>query len=307
MKKNNILAAVVTYNRKELLKENIEALLNQEYDKLDILIINNKSTDGTEEILKQYKSKYDTFDYITLQENTGGAGGFNYSIREAIIRNYDYVWLMDDDTIPKSDALKSLTEKKELLNDDFSYLASVVNWTDGNFCIMNIPKEKKIFGESFNYIKKGLIELESSSFVSCFVNLKEMKQYGLPIKEFFIYSDDVEYTSRISSHKKAYLDLDSIVVHKMKQNAQDERFYTTDKNRIERMYYSYRNKFYILKRKGIKEVFIYILRYFSHFIKFIIRSPKYKLLKIWYMTKGMAAGLFFNPKIEYISNEERKI
>jgi GT2 family glycosyltransferase len=303
--KNNILAVVVTYNRKELLKENIEALINQEYNKLDILVINNKSTDGTEEILSKYKSEYENFDYITLPENIGGAGGFSYGVKEAIIKKYDYLWLMDDDTIPNTDALKSLVNKSELLNDDFSYLASVVNWTDGSFCTMNTPKEKNLFYNHFKYIKSGLIEIESSSFVACYINLKEMKQYGLPIKEFFIYGDDVEYTSRLSSHKTAYLDIDSIVIHKMKQNGKDTRFVTTDKNRISRIYYDYRNNFYILKRKGAKEVVKFILRYFAHFIKYIIRSPKYRLLKIWYMTKGMCAGIFFNPLIEYVS-EDRK-
>jgi GT2 family glycosyltransferase len=306
MEKNNILAVVVTYNRKELLKENIEALINQEYKELDILVINNKSTDGTEEILKQNKLQYNNFDYVTLEENIGGAGGFSYGVKEAIIRKYDYVWLMDDDTIPEADSLKSLVNKKEFLNDDFSYLASIVKWTDGNFCIMNIQTSVNLFGEHFDYIKNNLIELEYSSFVSCFINLKEMKQYGLPIKEFFIYGDDVEYTSRISNHKKAYIDLDSIVIHKMKQNVTDERFITTDKNRLKRLYYDYRNTFYIMKRKGVKNIFRYLLRYFVHFVKYIIYSPKYRLLKIWYMTKGMVAGLFFNPTIEYVSNEERK-
>ena len=39
-----VMAVVVTYNRKELLKECIEALLNQEYDNCDILIIDKAST-----------------------------------------------------------------------------------------------------------------------------------------------------------------------------------------------------------------------------------------------------------------------
>ena len=53
---NKIVAVVVTYNRKELLEENIKALLNQSYENLDILIIDNASTDGTEEVVKKYVS-----------------------------------------------------------------------------------------------------------------------------------------------------------------------------------------------------------------------------------------------------------
>ncbi len=48
-------AVVVTYNRKELLKENIERLLAQSMQKcLDVVIIDNASTDGTREYISLY-------------------------------------------------------------------------------------------------------------------------------------------------------------------------------------------------------------------------------------------------------------
>ena len=48
-----VIAVVVTYNRKELLKEAIEALLNQEYNNCDVLIVDNASTDGTREYIDE--------------------------------------------------------------------------------------------------------------------------------------------------------------------------------------------------------------------------------------------------------------
>lgn len=51
---NNIACIVVTYNRKELLKQNLDALLNQSYNKFDILIIDNNSNDGTFNYIKKY-------------------------------------------------------------------------------------------------------------------------------------------------------------------------------------------------------------------------------------------------------------
>lgn len=43
---------VVTYNRVNLLKENIEALLNQTRNDLDIYIVDNASSDGTAELVE---------------------------------------------------------------------------------------------------------------------------------------------------------------------------------------------------------------------------------------------------------------
>ena len=52
-----VVAVVVTYNRKELLKECIEALIKQEYNDCEILIVDNASTDGTyEEVIKKYQT-----------------------------------------------------------------------------------------------------------------------------------------------------------------------------------------------------------------------------------------------------------
>lgn len=48
-----VTAVVVTYNRKTLLKECIESLLAQTYKNLDILVIDNASTDGTEDFVKK--------------------------------------------------------------------------------------------------------------------------------------------------------------------------------------------------------------------------------------------------------------
>ena len=46
-----VIAVIVTYNRKELLKECINALLQQDYNNCDILVVDNASTDGTKDFI----------------------------------------------------------------------------------------------------------------------------------------------------------------------------------------------------------------------------------------------------------------
>ena len=62
-----VVAVVVTYNRLLLLKENVDALLNQSYKSLDIMIIDNASSDGTEEYIKGLKNK--NIIYINYRQN----------------------------------------------------------------------------------------------------------------------------------------------------------------------------------------------------------------------------------------------
>ena len=91
-----VAAIVVTYNRKNLLLENIECLKQQsESDKLDIIIIDNASTDGTESALQPYILDKSVI-YINTGSNLGGAGGFNFGISYAAKKQYKYLWIMDD-------------------------------------------------------------------------------------------------------------------------------------------------------------------------------------------------------------------
>ena len=47
-----VIVVVVTYNRKVLLKECLDALLSQKYQNFNILVIDNASTDGTKEYIE---------------------------------------------------------------------------------------------------------------------------------------------------------------------------------------------------------------------------------------------------------------
>jgi len=84
-----VCAVVVTYNRKDLLVECLEALRRQTGPLDAIYIIDNASTDGTPELLRSrgyrdgavIENPLDGSEiiirYVRLPVNTGGAGGFH--------------------------------------------------------------------------------------------------------------------------------------------------------------------------------------------------------------------------------------
>lgn len=292
---------VVTYNRKKLLEENINALLKQSYKNHDIYIIDNASTDGTREMVEKFSDK--RIKYYNTGSNIGGAGGFSFGLKEALKKEYDYVWLMDDDAIPDKKALESLIEKAKVLNDKFSYLASLVYWTDGKLFPMNVPTNNPSYVIDYEYdlIKNNrLLPIGTTSFVGCFINTKYVRELGLPIKEFFIYGDDLEYTNRLMKKERAYLDLDSIIVHKAPSNKGAD-ISTDTVDRLNRYYYQSRNSVYIARKNKRKyKRFKEILKRTKRIIK---NSKEHKFKRIWLLYKGSFAGLFFNPKIEYVNIE----
>lgn len=306
MKPKKIYCVVVTYNRLELLKENIAAIKNQTYPIEKIIIVNNNSTDGTYEYLKQFDNS-PQFSIINLSQNIGGSGGFSTGIKEATLNGSDWIWVMDDDTIPNTAALENLI-KHTNLTDNVGFICSKVEWTDSSPHLMNIPNIKP-FAQNipFNqFSDKNIYLIESASFVSLLINTKAVKQVGLPIASFFIWGDDHEFTLRINNH--GYLGIyanESIAIHKTPNNYTSD-LGTAPDNTAWKFFYEVRNTMY-LRRKRRKSYLSFLFSSISHLKKDIKRIKKRKTNQKEFkkaVYKGFRAGLKFNPQIEYIQDKE---
>ena len=299
---NNVVAVVVTYNRIEMLKKCISAIENQTYS-CDILIVNNASTDNTEEWIVSYSKSKDNIIYYNTGENIGGAGGFNYGMRKAVEAGYDYVWVMDDDCIPNTDALEKLMNADKILGgpENYGYLSSVVLWTDGTECKMNRQKIRKAYYENVHYLKDSIIQVEQSTFVSLLFSAQTIKKVGLPIKDFFIWGDDIEYTRRITvrNSMNSFMVGNSKVVHAMKENT-GSSIATDVPERINRYRYAFRNEGYLYRQEGIKGIAYYIAKCGLNFCRIIFKAKDHKLKRCRVLIGSMIKGLFFNPKIEKV-------
>lgn len=295
-----VAAVVVTYNRKELLLQNIESLLKQTYNSyLDILIIDNASTDGTVNDIVDYIIQNKVI-YVNTGKNLGGAGGFNYGIKEAYRLGYEYIWIMDDDTIPQVDALEMLLKADTYLNHDYGYLASNVLWKDGTICLMNRQKYKYKHIDPSDY-KENLIRSTQASFVSLFFSRKVIKKIGLPIKEFFIWGDDVEFTRRMSTihNFPCYMVKNSKVNHLMSVNS-GSNIAVDIPERISRYRYAYRNEFYTYKREGFIQIGYYFAKCIYHLTKIILFGRNPKKQRLITLVNAVREGFYFNPPIEFI-------
>ena len=299
---DRIAAVVTTYNRLSLLKENIESLLSQSVSQLDIIIVNNNSTDGTEEYLLSLNN--DRIKYYNTGANLGGAGGFAFGVKKALQLGYDYAWLMDDDTIPDNTALEYLIKSAQHLNNKFSFLASTVYWTDGTLFPMNTPTPANDFKMDIENTRDyGLVKIVTCSFVGCFVNLDYAEQVGLPYAEYFIYGDDVEYTTRLSAKENAYWVLKSTLIHKAPSKA-GSNVVNASADRIDRFYNQARNRIHLHRMHGGMSHYLIdsVLRRIKNIIT---KSPDHKFKRIKMVLLGTVSGLFFNPKIIYIKKNEK--
>lgn len=293
----NIVAIVVTYNRKNMLKGCISKVLNQT-QKCDILIVDNASTDGTDKLV--LKLQTERIHYQKLSQNIGGAGGFFEGILWAMRQKYEFFWLLDDDTFPEKNALEELISASEKLGNKYGFLSSVVLWKDGTECKMNRQVLSKRYYEHINLIEDGIILANQATFVSLFLNRDVVARVGLPLKEFFIWGDDVEYTRRISVrfHYPCYLVGKSKVIHMMKNNIGSNIVYDNI-DRINRYYYAYRNENYTFRKEGIKAYAFWFMRCLMCIMNIIRKSEHYKFKRLKVMLKGILNGFLFHPKVQY--------
>lgn len=292
--KSNVCAIVVTYNRLSLLKQCLEKILNQTLPVSHIVVINNKSTDGTTEYL-------DTIDspiilVHNMPKNEGGAKGFSEGMKYAYKHTSDDTfWIMDDDTFPDSDALENLIVTRNKTNEKIGFLCSNVRWKDQSST--NIPAASSKWSA---HIDAGLVKVDAATFVSVLVSREIVTELGFPTAELFIWGDDTEFTTRISTRYPCYFVSTSRVLHYSEKNISDVTIMDDAVERLSRYKFMYRNLIYIDKKYHSK--FKACKRFIGNLfavIETLIKSKDHRLKRSQMILVGSIQGLVFNPNIEY--------
>lgn len=290
-----VAAVVVTYNRLPLLRKCLNALAMQTVPLEAIWVIDNASTDGTGEAVRKLGIPH--LIYRNTGHNLGGAGGFSYGTEKAALAGYDALWLMDDDTIPEPNALESLLQADKALQGTYGWLSSRALAPDGTDQPMNRQRMTP-YKDIPGYEGKA-IPAVMASFVSLFVRTNVVRQYGLPISEFFIWSDDWEYTRRISRDMRCFVVPSSRVVHAM-QNPGTVNIATDVPARWNRYHYFYRNDVVLYRREGLCGWLWLIAKDLWHTMQ-VLRDPRgQRRTRIAIIWKGFAAGVRFKPSISYL-------
>ncbi len=85
MKKIGIV--ICNYNKKEYVVNCIQSVLESKTDDFDIYVVDNASTDGSVEAVREQYGEQVTL--LVNSENLGGSGGFNTGIRKVLEEDYE--------------------------------------------------------------------------------------------------------------------------------------------------------------------------------------------------------------------------
>lgn len=253
-----IAAVIVTYNRKELLKENIKSLLLQDRALDGIIIIDNHSTDGTqEEVRTCFSANIDHIHYYYMSHNTCGAGGFEYGTRVAYEMGYDFIWLMDDDGRPMENStlrkLVEVAENRNLTGSPF-ILNSMVLCDDANLTLMigRTQSRKQVEEMAENDLIVSMDTAMINPFNGTLISRELVRLIGVPNGAFVIYGDESDYAYRaLDAHAFVAKVTTSLYYHPRPSNVVKlfGKYFTIIQSAKWKYYYYSRNSIYRLKRR----------------------------------------------------------
>lgn len=261
-----VCAVVVTHNRPALLERCLDHLGAQSRRPNAILVVDNASTDETPNLL----AGRDGVRVLTLESNTGGSGGFRAGVERAYEEGFDWLWLLDDDTLVEPDCLAALLTGAARAPERPSVVSSVVHWRDGRLHPMNRPWLRLSRRGSFAVAAgAGLAEIRAATFVSAMVHREAIDQHGLPHGHYFIWLDDIEFTARVLRNGAGFLVPESVAVHWTPEP------YNTITDTRDRFYYKARNHLWLLRGDsfGGMERAVYASAYVRALAKYLRHSP----------------------------------
>ena len=214
----HVLIIIVTWNKQEYLHRLLSSIQQISYPNYTVLVVDNASTDNTEEITKQFESVI----HKRLPENVGGAGGFNAGLRFALEKDYPYVWLLDDDTEVDKEALTKLVN---------FYLSKKSNNIGLLGSRINLLQHKEIIQEAGGRLdirradivlnchleteaEKQIYKVDVVPACSLFTSREVIKHVGLINPSFFITCDDIEWSLRTKAKDfENFVITDAVIYH----------------------------------------------------------------------------------------------
>lgn len=138
--KIKVSVIIPVYNTEDYLKECIESLVNQTLREIEILIVNDGSTDSSLEIMKEFKNKYPNIIKIFDKVNGGQASARNYALPFA---QGEYLRFVDSDDWVDSTMYEEMYEKAEKEDADIVICDMVDHFPDRTVCYPSSRFENK--------------------------------------------------------------------------------------------------------------------------------------------------------------------
>ncbi len=172
-----VSVVVPVYNTSRYLRQSLESLIHQTLREIEIIVVNDGSTDGSDKIIKEYAEKYKNI--VTISKKNGGlASAYNAGQRVA---KGEYVGFLDSDDWAEPNMFEALYNYGHAFNVDVVRSGGVMAETTGR------PSRLNIFVPSNKCHKLILNPLDLPEFVD-----NHVCQWASIYKRDFLLQNKIE-------------------------------------------------------------------------------------------------------------------
>jgi hypothetical protein len=237
MSKPTVHVLIINWNGVEHLEACFRSLIASPYPEARFVLVDNASTDGSVEFVRQHFGHDPRVEFVLLDENLGWSGGNNAGIRRALEAGADYVLLLNNDTRVAPEAIARMTE---LAASDpaIGALAPKLLMFDEPRVINSIGLIASTIGAAWD---RGIGEVNGPRWderlpvigvcgAGFFIRCQALRKTGLLPEDFGIYLDDLDLSMRIWNAGYTILTCpEAVIYHKfsatMGKGAQARRKY----------------------------------------------------------------------------------
>jgi len=205
---HSVAILIVNWNKKRDVLNLLGSLRRYDYDQCKILVVDNASTDGSVEAIRE---GYPEVTIVQNKENLGGTGGFNTGLRYILqgdMGEFDYIWLLDNDTQIEPSTLGELLKVAEsddriglvgskIMNADrpdfIVELGGYMDWRKG----VHRPFLKNTRD---NEGLKDYYYVDYVATCSAMARVEALKKVGLMDDRYFISWDDIDWGVTFKRH-----------------------------------------------------------------------------------------------------------
>lgn len=295
-KQPSVCAIVLNWNAYDDTTECIESLKKIEYDNINTIIVDNASTDGSGERLSR---TYPDIGFLKLDHNGGYAAGNNAGILWGLKNNFEYLLIINNDTIVEHNFLNPLIETFEV-DPSIGILTGKVLYyqkkkriysAGGYFSKLFCTGINGKFKESDEPIANEEMMQQISFVPGCMMLVRRIvfEEFGLFDEKYFLYFEDLEFSRRVSvKYKLSYIP-SSRIYHKSGGGTRWSNYTPTY------LYYHSRNRIWVFRNESIfYRTYVLLYSFLNAFAKTImIAYVKYKETQSlpWKQLKAIRQGL----------------
>lgn len=189
LSKVSIVSSV--YNKGPYLKRCLESLTNQTFSDIEIIIVDNGSTDDSGEIIEKYERFDKRIKVIKLKNNIGASGGINVGISHV---SSEYFTLCDADDYVPLDYIELLYREMISENADIVMCMNDYVYSDGSIRINKRPNTDKLIfhGNDIRNLLPQLLDDHTDEYLGFYlaeVGVEWAKLY----RTMFVKEEDINY------------------------------------------------------------------------------------------------------------------